>query len=33
MRDVQHLFLTYTQKEAGFTTEIQEHILKVKMKD
>jgi hypothetical protein len=28
-----HLFVTYTQKEAGFKSEINEHILRVKMSD
>ncbi len=32
MSATKHLFLTYTQKEAGFTTEITEHLLYVKMK-
>jgi len=33
IEDTKHLFLTYTQKEAWFKTEIQEKVLFVKMKD
>ncbi len=29
---IKHLFITYSQKEAGFTEDVQEEILKVKMK-
>lgn len=29
----QHLFLSYTQSEAGFTQMVQEHVLKVKMQE
>jgi len=32
MQDVQHLILTYTQKEAWFTTEVEEKVLYVTMK-
>lgn len=30
---MENLFLTYTQKEAGFTSEVNEHILRVRMSD
>lgn len=31
--DIKHLFLSFTQEEAGFTQMVNEHILKVKMKE
>ena len=30
---MEHLFITYTQQQAGFTTEVKENILRVKMSD
>jgi hypothetical protein len=30
---MKHLFITYTQQQAGFTTEVKENILRVKMSD
>jgi hypothetical protein len=33
MNDIKHLFITYTQEEAGFASKINEKILYVKMKD
>lgn len=33
MNDVKHLMITFTQEEAGFTSKIDEHIIKVALKD
>lgn len=33
MKDIWHLIISYTQKEAWFNSSIEEHILRVKMKD
>ena len=33
MRDIKHLIITFTQKEAWFTTSVQEEVLYVKMSD
>lgn len=33
MRDIKPMIITFTQKEAGFTTSVQEKVLKVKMSD
>ena len=30
---MEHLFITYTQQQAGFTTEVKENVLRVKMSD
>jgi hypothetical protein len=32
-KNIKHLFITYTQEEAGFTQMVNEQVLKVKMKE